>query len=51
METISSDGFDKDLINELAAFIVRLHERKIFHGDLNLSNILFNRLEGLYINI
>ena len=46
MEAISSDGFDRDLINELAAFIVRLHESKIFHGDLNLSNILFHRLEG-----
>jgi serine/threonine protein kinase len=34
--------FDTDLVTRLAQFVVELHAKGIFHGDLNLSNILWN---------
>lgn len=43
IDNISIDT-DKELITELAAFFVKLHEKKIFHGDLNLSNILYDKV-------
>ena len=33
--------FDKHAANELAAFMVQLHEKGVLHGDLNLTNILY----------
>lgn len=34
--------FDRQPANELAAYMVRLHERGALHGDLNLTNILYH---------
>lgn len=31
------------LVNELASFLVRLHQKGIMHGDLNLTNILYQQ--------
>lgn len=39
------DIFDKELADQLAAFLVFMHEKGVMHGDLNLSNILY-RKEG-----
>ena len=33
--------FDKHAANELAAFMVQLHEKGVLHGDLNLTIILY----------
>lgn len=35
--------FDKRVADELAAFVVRLHELGVMHGDLNLTNILYEQ--------
>lgn len=32
---------DEKLIDAFAAFVVRMHERGVLHGDLNLSNVLY----------
>lgn len=34
-------GFDTALADSLAGFLVRLHEKGVLHGDLNLGNILY----------
>ena len=36
-------NFDKKLADEFAAFLVRMHEQGVLHGDLNLSNVLYRR--------
>lgn len=34
--------FDRSVAGSLAEFLVRLHERGVLHGDLNLTNILYD---------
>lgn len=42
---LNREGFDKHLADELAIFLVELHQKGALHGDLNLTNILY-RKEG-----
>lgn len=37
--------FDRGVADDLAAEMVRMHERGVLHGDLNLTNILYERRE------
>lgn len=42
------DIFDKELADQLTAFLVYMHKRGVMHGDLNLSNILYRKESGHY---
>ncbi len=45
--TLDRDDFCKESGVALAEYIIKLHEKGILHGDMNLSNILFrNNIEG-----
>lgn len=35
--------FDRNVAAQLGRYIVRLHEKGVLHGDMNLSNILYDR--------
>lgn len=37
------DDFDHDAADALAHLLARLHEKGVMHGDLNLTNILYER--------
>jgi tRNA A-37 threonylcarbamoyl transferase component Bud32 len=41
-ELLRKRDFDRQPANELAAYMVRLHEKGVLHGDLNLTNILYH---------
>lgn len=48
-ELIRRPDFDHDAADALARFIVTLHEKGVLHGDLNLTNILYERsADGQY---
>ena len=50
LRKLETPDFDKKLASEFAAYLVELHEKDIFHGDLNLGNILYHIDEnGKYI--
>ncbi len=38
------EDFDHDMADQLASLLVNLHERGALHGDLNLTNILYDTL-------
>ena len=40
-ELVETPAYDRTLADKLAAFLVRLHESGVLHGDLNLNNILY----------
>lgn len=40
---IRRPDFDHEAADALAAFVVSLHEKGVLHGDLNLTNILYER--------
>lgn len=42
-ELPKTGAFQTRLADELAAFLVSLHEKGVLHGDLNLNNILYRR--------
>jgi serine/threonine protein kinase len=42
---LKSDTYDANIIPSLASFLVYVHERGVMHGDLNLSNILYQQDE------
>ncbi|MCD8202759.1 MAG: lipopolysaccharide kinase InaA family protein, partial [Prevotella sp.] len=48
MPLLKREDFDCGLAEALAKFLVSLHEKGVLHGDLNLSNILFERGSGGY---
>ncbi len=39
----SIEAFDKQLATDVAAVIIRLHRSGVFHGDLNLGNLLYHQ--------
>lgn len=39
---LKSQPFDHALANALALFLVKVHEKGVLHGDLNLTNILYH---------
>ncbi len=41
-----ADIESSSLIDGLSEYIVKMHERGIFHGDMNLSNFLYSKGEG-----
>ena len=49
---LNREGFDKHLADELAAYLVAMHEKGALHGDLNLTNILYrNEGEQYYFSL
>ena len=38
-----SDSFDSMLADQLATYLITLHQKGVLHGDLNLDNILCNK--------
>ncbi len=49
MPLLKREDFDCVLADALAKFLVSLHEKGVLHGDLNLSNILYEKdAEGEY---
>jgi len=48
-EEISNNSeFNKALIDSMVDFLIDVHNKGIFHGDTNLSNIYFNKENGKY---
>lgn len=46
-EVIKEATAEKELIiNDLAQFIFKIHSKHIFHGDLNLGNVLYEKKEN-----
>lgn len=44
---VKQEDYRKDLADALAAFICKMHERGILHGDMNLKNFLYDeRADG-----
>lgn len=46
MPVLNKVGFDKQIAQELASYLVCLHTKGILHGDLNLNNILYRMENG-----
>jgi len=42
-ELLRRKDFDRHIADDLASFLVRLHQKGVLHGDLNLTNILYNK--------
>lgn len=42
-DLLNKEEFEKEPADALAQLLVNLHEKKIFHGDLNLTNILYQK--------
>lgn len=45
MELYESESFNEEVIHSLAQFIAKLHKCGILHGDLNFTNILYEKDE------
>ena len=43
---LDKEGFDKQLADELANFLVEVHRKGVMHGDINLSNVLYHIEDG-----
>lgn len=48
LSALKQRPINKQLINELANYLVRLHQNGILHGDLNLTNILYQKEDKSY---
>lgn len=46
---LNSDLSNHKLINALALYISRMHECGFMHGDVNLSNFLYDIIDGEYV--
>lgn len=42
-DLLRRDDFDRSAADALAQFMANLHEKGVLHGDLNLTNILYDR--------
>lgn len=45
---LDDNNSDVQLIEKLAAFMVRMHDKGFLHGDTNLSNFLYRKKDGEY---
>ncbi len=43
MPLLKKDDFDREVADSLAHFLVSLHTKGVLHGDLNLTNILYDK--------
>lgn len=49
---IRTDGFDENVAEDFARFVVQLHENGILHHDLNSTNVLYHQSEeGNYFSV
>lgn len=49
---VEAEAFDRELAEALAGFLVEMHQKGFLHGDLNLTNVLYNRKgEGIQFTV
>lgn len=47
-QLLNKEHFEEKPADELAAYLAKLHQKGILHGDINLSNILYRIEDGQY---